>query len=198
MAFGVTRWCRNFHGMRSDELAPNGAGAEHGLQAIEKVLADNNDRLATTCPSFCWRNGLDNWRHSTRINAWKNKINRFFDLKKEMKSQIKNSSGKKLTIFMQFLLVRAMHAIRMSRRTFDNEAVFATSDFTSMFGIVVDKHVFRNNMDSAIIDWSDGGGNWDLKTAHVPRIAGIFQAVLIALQEEFELISKRKRYKVSK
>lgn len=83
-----------------------------------------------------------------------------------------------------------MHAI--SRRTFDDEPIFATANLSPVFGVVVDKHVFRDNMDAAIIEGRNRRGNRDLKTPHVPWIACIFQAILIALQEEFELISEKK------
>jgi hypothetical protein len=37
-------------------------------------------------------------------------------------------------------------------RTFYDESVFTSSDFPSVFGVVVDKHVFRGNGNPALLD----------------------------------------------
>ena len=56
-----------------------------------------------------------------------------------------------------------------------------------MFGIVVHKHVLRDTGHASFLQTQKLCGDGDLESAHIPRIAGIFQAILVTLEEEFEL-----------
>ena len=55
-----------------------------------------------------------------------------------------------------------------------------------MLAVVVDEHVLAEAEQGGGVH-VEGGGDGDLEPSHVARISSIFQTVLIALEEEFEL-----------
>ena len=75
------------------------------------------------------------------------------------------------------------------------EAVAAVEppDLAAVLAVVVDEHVLAEAEQAGGVH-VQGAGNRDLEPSHVPRVAGIFKAILIALQEELQLEPERNEY----
>ena len=76
--------------------------------------------------------------------------------------------------------------------TFNNESIFSSLDFSSMFWIVMDEHVFRDAWNSSFLQTQKLSRDGNLESPHVARITRIFQAILVTLEEEFELKPEKK------
>ena len=59
-------------------------------------------------------------------------------------------------------------------------------DFPPMLAVVVHEHVLAEAEQAGGVH-VEGGGHRHLEPPHVSRVARIFKAILIALQEEFQL-----------
>ena len=59
-------------------------------------------------------------------------------------------------------------------------------DFAPVLAVVVDEHVLAEAEQGAGVH-VESGGDGHLEASHVPGVAGILEAVLIALQKEFQL-----------
>ena len=59
-----------------------------------------------------------------------------------------------------------------------------------MLAVVVDEHVLGEAEQRGRVH-VEAGGHRHLEAAHVPRVAGILQAVLVTLQKEFQLEPKQ-------
>ena len=70
------------------------------------------------------------------------------------------------------------------------------SDLAAVLAVVVDEHVLAEAEQAGRVH-VQGGRHRDLEPAHVPRVAGIFKAILIALQEELQLEPERNEYLIT-
>jgi recombinational DNA repair protein (RecF pathway) len=61
-----------------------------------------------------------------------------------------------------------------------------------VLAVVVDKHILADAEEGVGVH-HEGGGHGHLEAAHVPRVARILQAVLVALQEELQLEPETKQ-----
>ena len=75
----------------------------------------------------------------------------------------------------------------------DERPVGGPLALAAVLGVVVDEHVLGEGADGAA---GEGGrhADRDLEAAHVARVAGVLQAVLVALQEELELEPVKKSF----
>ena len=141
---GDVTW-RGLHpdGVAGDQLTPHRDGPKDDLQAVEKVLADNDDGLTASSPALTGRDGLD--------------------LRDE------RTDGVQTVTPVQ------------------------PPDLAAVFAVVVHEHVLAEAEQAGGVH-VEGGGHRDLEPAHVPGVAGIFKAILIALQEEFQLEPEQFEY----
>ena len=122
--------------MAGDQLTPHRDGPKDDLQAVEKVLADDDDGLTASSPALTGRDGLD------------------------LRDQ--RTDGVQTVTPVQ------------------------PPDLAAVFAVVVHEHVLAEAEQAGRVH-AEGGGHRDLEPPHVPRVARIFKAILIALQEEFQL-----------
>ena len=64
-------------------------------------------------------------------------------------------------------------------------------DLPAVLAVVVHEHVLGEAEQAAGVH-VELGGHGDLEAPHVPRVAGILKAILIALEEKFQLEPKQK------
>ena len=123
-------------GVAGDQLAPHRDGPEDDLEAVEEVLADDDDGLAPGRPALAGRDGLD----------------------------LGDQSGD------------GVETVRPVQ----------PSDLPAVLAVVVDEHVLAEAEQAGGVH-VQGRRHGHLEPAHVPRVAGILKAILIALQEELQL-----------
>lgn len=59
-----------------------------------------------------------------------------------------------------------------------------------MLAVVVDEHLVGEDVRVASVDVG-GGADGHLEAAHVTRVAGVLQAVLVAFQEKLQSVSEK-------
>ena len=74
-------------------------------------------------------------------------------------------------------------------------ACIGSSSSPAMFWIIVNEHILRVGQQVCLNVWRCP--NSDLKTAHIARVACIFEAILIALQKAFHVIPKEVSFLIS-
>ena len=126
--------------MAGDQLAPHGDCPEDDLEAVEEVLADDDDGLPAGRPAFTGRDGLD----------------------------LGDQRGDG---------VESLRPVQ-------------PSDLAAVLAVVVDEHVLAEAEQAGGVH-VQGAGHRDLEPSHVPGVARIFKAILIALQEELQLESEQ-------
>ena len=72
----------------------------------------------------------------------------------------------------------------------------APLDLPAVLRVVVHEHVLGGDDGVALVQ-VEGGRHRHLEAPHVPRVARILQAVLVALQEELEGVAEREESKGS-
>lgn len=60
-----------------------------------------------------------------------------------------------------------------------------------MFGIIVNKHVFRGRVHGqGVVEVHCDRGR-DLESTHIPGVSCVLEAILVTFEEKFELISEK-------
>ena len=65
-------------------------------------------------------------------------------------------------------------------------------DLPAVLRVVVDEHVLGGDERLVGVE-VEGGRDGHLEAPHVPRVAGVLQAVLVALQEELQIVAEKEK-----
>lgn len=151
--------------MRSDKLGPDKNTAENDLEALEKVIANDDYSDSSASWSLARTNRLYDGllrrggrRGGCRGRATAVGTARLRRGRGRRRREHRDGRGR----------VRGVHAARS----------------TPVFGVVVHEHVVRGRQHCVHVD-RDGLADRHLESTHVARVSRVLQAVLVAFEEEF-------------